>query len=220
MSDHPRGRARVLSAAVLAAVIALGGCSAAGERGRSPEPSGTPGGGTTAAAAPLTGEGAAGSPGPGAAAADAARAEAGGARSGGGAPGTSIPTGEVYRSGPVAASRGGSASGSAVGAGGFCGAQRTLEARLRSLDAGAGPARLGASVASARAAFPPALGTAPPEVAGDLQVVADAYSGLFAALEQADFDVSRVSVGAVQGLSPSALGATSDRLRRWVAAAC
>lgn len=104
--------------------------------------------------------------------------------------------------------------------GDFCPAGRTLVSTLSALDGNAGPSALRASVAPARAALGPALDAAPADIRADVGTVAAAYGGLFGALEQAGYDVSKVSLGAFQGISPSAVNAAAGRVEAYVAGSC
>jgi hypothetical protein len=76
------------------------------------------------------------------------------------------------------------------------------------------------SVAAARAAIGPALDTAPAEIKGDLQTVTAASARLLSALEDAGYDVSKVSLNALQGLSPDEIGPPGNRVAAYVASHC
>jgi hypothetical protein len=115
---------------------------------------------------------------------------------------------------------GGAAPGSAGDLAAWCPAERTLETRLRSLDPRSSPSELRDSVAAARAAMGPVVQTAPDEIRGDLRVVTDTYNQLFAALDQAGYDASKVSIATVQAISPSDLKSAGDRLTAYVAGHC
>ena len=133
------------------------------------------------------------------------------------------PTDDSRANGAVSPTGSSGAIGPAAPAGdlgAFCPAWRTLDSRLKGVDAQAGPTQLRASVAAARAAFDPALGAAPGQVRGDVQVVTDSYGRLFAALDQAGYDGSRVSLGAIQGFSPSVVNAAAARVASYAAADC
>ncbi len=227
---------------------AIAGRVSGGANGASAVAAGTEAGGTGGSSAPgSTTDGRTGGSGGGAQSAGAAQpgttgasapggasaSQAGGGRapaagtpssSGGNAAGNVTPTGGTPpANGAVSPAGSSGVIGPAAAAGdlaAFCPAWRTLDSRLKGVDAQAGPSQLRASVAAARAAIAPALGAAPGQVRGDVQVVTDAYGQLFAALDQAGYDVSKVSLGAIQGFSPSVVNAAAGRVASYVAANC
>lgn len=173
----------------------VGGVTAPADRGGGAEPGAV--GTGPAGARPPAGAGPAGAPVPAPAPAGA---------------GSPAPRGDTPGStGPAAAP--GSVSA-------FCPAERTLEARLRQVDANAGPGPLRASVAAARAAFGPALASAPAAASADLRTVVDSAENLFGALESAGYDVGRVPLEAVTALDPEAVEGAWRRLSSFVAANC
>ena len=145
--------------------------------------------------------------------------------SGGGTANAAGPSSPPPVVGASGAAQGGAAPSAASGTvapdlAAWCPAERTLEDRLRAVDAGASPSQLRSTVAAARSAMGPAAATVPADVRGDLGVVLDAYRQLFAALDQVDYDVSRMSVGVVQSLSPSQIKSASERLATYESRNC
>ncbi len=199
----------------IAGTPAPGGAQGAGVGAGASRPVGTGAGvpGQPAAAAGAGGAG--GQPAPTVAASGGSLAPAPAASVGGTAAATSSASATPAAS---SASSGGTPAvspGASQGPGdlaAFCPAERTLESRLAAIDVNAGPGPLQASVTSARAAFGPVTNTAPPDIRADVATVVDAYERLFAAIDEAGYDISKVSIGALQSFSPSTVTAASSRL--------
>jgi hypothetical protein len=95
-----------------------------------------------------------------------------------------------------------------------------LEAEIQGMGSATAPDQLRGSVAAARASMGAARASAPPEVAGDFGVVADGYGQLFDGMEQANYELSRVPLSAVQALATPEFRGASDRVQAYVGRAC
>ena len=230
------GRSRLLGAPAVAALLALAGCTGAAKEtvrtidgststttvsGQAAEDSTSTAGGTSGSGASNGGGGtpggqflaAAGPSGSGAGEGGAA-APAAGAGPGSTTGGSSSSTGSSRSQAPP------SASATPAELVVWCPNERRLESRLQALDVGAPASQLRAAVAAARTAIPPALDPSPAEIRGDLRIVADGYEQLFAGLEQADYDISKVPPSALQGMTPARLIPAADHVSAYGADHC
>lgn len=107
--------------------------------------------------------------------------------------------------------------GIATGSGtSFCAPAKTLDASLLAVGAAKSTDQLRSAVDGSKTAFATARVASTPALIGDVEVLAGAYSQLFAGMEAAGYDLARLSVGAFQPLLTPEVEASSGRLRDYV----
>ena len=82
------------------------------------------------------------------------------------------------------------------------------------------PGPLEAAVSNARDVFAVAQATAPPELAGDIDVLAGAFGQLFDGMEAAGYELRKVSPGAFSALRSSEVTAAENRFNQYIADVC
>ncbi len=101
----------------------------------------------------------------------------------------------------------------------FCGLARTYSERLNKLGT-SDPTQLRPVALEAENAIREARAAAPPEIRGDVRIVADASSAFFEQLARVNYDITKMPPDAAAGLQRPEVQASTERLEAYTQKVC
>lgn len=102
----------------------------------------------------------------------------------------------------------------------FCALAKTYSERSGGVNRATTPDELRVGVQESRIAIDQVAGTAPAEIKGDAQTLANAFTKLFIELEKANFDPARVSLAAFAPLQEPEFAQSTVRFQTYLRTVC
>ena len=134
--------------------------------------------------------------------------------------GSSTPTTTAAASGPTTTIRPVNTSFTGANSAQFCALAKTYNDSSASRNTATTPAQLKAVTQAGQTAINQAVTAAPAEIKPDVQVLSDAFNTLFTALNQVNFDATKLSASSLTALQTPEFQASTVRFQAYLKSVC